>query len=221
MARFNKDGAVVYNTYQMYVLENRSSSGFTDMARYLMDGVSKMKRHMDIAREKDFIIGLKLVRGAFLHTDPDVEAFSPSKQSTDENYDTGVKFLLGEPDTPAGATGKPWSAEVMLATHNQASVDSALSLWRSKTPKEEANGGVKSLAFAQLMGMADEVSLGLVRERKGGRPVGVYKYTIWGSFEECLLYMLRRAEENRDAVARTRGTAWEVVREVGRRVFFV
>ncbi|KAH6892954.1 FAD-linked oxidoreductase-like protein [Thelonectria olida] len=228
MARFNKDRAVVYNTYQMY----------------LKKGVSKMIRHLKTSKERGFVIGLKLVRGAYLHTEPNPSSLNSSKENTDESYDNGVRFLLGaELDAAKYGTStatslergeKPWAAEVMLATHNQASVDNALSLWRGSThPPRVTNrngGNVRSLAFAQLMGMADEVSLGLVSERKGNGtsdheadsseplpPIGVYKYTIWGSFEECLLYMLRRAEENQDAVARTRGSAMEVLREVGRR----
>jgi proline dehydrogenase len=200
-----------------------------------------MIRHIKTSQERGFTIGLKLVRGAFLHTEPNVSSVNSSKENTDASYDNGVRFLLGvELDSAKygtmslGPREKPWAAEVMLATHNQASVDNALSLWRrsANSPRgPNGNGGnVRSLAFAQLMGMADEVSMGLVSERKeSGRsdqevassealpPIGVYKYTIWGSFEECLLYMLRRAEENQDAVARTPGTAMEVLREVGRR----
>ena len=120
---------------------------------------------------------------------------------------------------------------IMLATHNLASVQRALSLWSnggaSANIPNASGGTVQSLAFAQLMGMADEVSLRLVsdiekhgleeRENLALPSIDVYKYTIWGSFEECLLYLLRRVEENQDAVMRTRGTAWEVLREVGRR----
>lgn len=195
-----------------------------------------MIKHIQISRDQGFTIGIKLVRGAYLHVESDPSALHTSKQNTDDCYDNSVKFLLGgdigiaDMDT---ASTRPWNADIVLATHNDVSVKKALDLWKAggtlrKTPN--ANGGtVQSLSFAQLMGMADEVSLGLVTQRqeltaelvdKASLPeVGVYKYTIWGSFEECLLYMLRRAEENRDAVARTRGTALEVLREVWKRAF--
>lgn len=209
-----------------------------------------MIKHLKISRDQDFTIGLKLVRGAYLHVEPNASTLHSSKEHTDECYDNGVKFLLGgtlekgsydtEVASHLKSGSRPWNAEVMLATHNQASVDKALSLWKHggislrKVANDNA-GMVQSLSFAQLMGMADEVSLGLVSERtditrshessdatvptQSMPPIGIYKYTIWGSFEECLLYMLRRAEENQDAVARTRGTAIEVAREVARRVF--
>ncbi|KAH7136402.1 FAD-linked oxidoreductase-like protein [Dactylonectria macrodidyma] len=234
MSKFNTGGkAVIYNTYQMY----------------LKSGVNKMIKHLKVSKDQGFTIGLKLVRGAYLHVEPNVSALHDSKEDTDNGYDDAVKFLLGGTleegsyDTDGAAAlkvsgSKPWNAEIMLATHNQASVDKALSRWKVSghtlpTMKSPNGGTVQSLSFAQLMGMADEVSLGLVSEGKESKvseyekssgsseslpPIGVYKYTIWGSFEECLLYMLRRAEENQDAVARTRGTAVEVVREIGRRV---
>lgn len=43
----------------------------------------------------------------------------------------------------------------------------------------------------------------------------MFKYVVWGSTEECVLYLLRRAEENRDAVERsslTRQALWEELR---------
>lgn len=31
----------------------------------------------------------------------------------------------------------------------------------------------------------------------------MFKYVVWGTTEECMMYLLRRAEENRDAVERS------------------
>ena len=195
-----------------------------------------MIRHIQISKDQGFTIGIKMVRGAYIHTEPNPTMIHTSKENTDNCYDDAVKYLFGQKisghEPQISQEGKPWNAEVMLATHNLASVQKALSLWRNSDGLKDSphqNGGmVQSLSFAQLMGMADEVSLELVSkikehnlqqaQEKAALPeIGVYKYTIWGSFEECLLYMLRRAEENQDAVARTRSTAWEVGKEIGRR----
>ncbi|KAF4962751.1 hypothetical protein FSARC_9199 [Fusarium sarcochroum] len=224
MSKFNRNGrATIYNTYQMY----------------LKEGTSKMIKHVKHSQEHGYTIGIKMVRGAYIHVEANPSAIHNSKQNTDDCYDNSVKFLLGgKIDNPeSGSTAgqkQPWNADIVLATHNDASVQKALSLWRTggalkDTPN--ANGGtVQSLSFAQLMGMADEVSLALVADKKDHSwtsdsvpkeslpTVGVYKYTIWGSFEECLLYMLRRAEENQDAVARTRGTAVVTLKELFRRI---
>jgi len=47
----------------------------------------------------------------------------------------------------------------------------------------------------------------------------VYKYLVWGSVGECMRYLVRRAEENRDAVQRTVESRKALVRELQRRVF--
>nr|XP_036579207.1 proline dehydrogenase [Colletotrichum truncatum]KAF6786693.1 proline dehydrogenase [Colletotrichum truncatum] len=210
MSKLNCDGRTcVFNTYQMY----------------LKSGLTKLRTHLNYSSDKNFNLGIKLVRGAYLHTEPERALLQDSKKATDVAYDTAVKFLISP-----SASGKPWSADVMLATHNSESAWKAMSLYTDLVKsKTTTRGGVKSLAFAQLMGMADEVSLKLVSEIKrlglqtagagGGKAnpfpaVGVYKYSVWGSLEECLLYMLRRAEENKDAVARSRQTARAMILEL-------
>lgn len=54
-----------------------------------------MIKHLKISRDQDFTIGLKLVRGAYLHVEPNASTLHSSKEHTDECYDNGVKFLLG------------------------------------------------------------------------------------------------------------------------------
>lgn len=134
-------------------------------------------------------------------------------------------LIRGTPLTSSPATTTPWTAEVMLATHNTASVEKAMTLYQSRT---HANQPVQKLVFAQLMGMADEISMKLAADiqamkadaQKPGSDVSVYKYSVWGSLEDCLLYMLRRAEENQDAATRSRVTAGLMMREIGERMRF-
>jgi hypothetical protein len=135
---------------------------------------------------------------------------------------------------------KSYPAEVVLATHNTHSVEKALALYRAQR-NLAGKQPMQKLVFAQLMGMADEISMKLASDIQGNRivepaalneqaekkqvhqaetGVSVYKYTVWGTFEECLLYMLRRAEENQDAVARSRVTAGLMLKEVGNRLAF-
>ena len=45
-----------------------------------------------------------------------------------------------------------------------------------------------------------------------------YKYLVWGTTGECMKYLLRRAQENKDAVSRTREGRDEMAKEAGRRV---
>lgn len=175
-----------------------------------------------------------MVRGAYLHTELDKQSLHISKQQTDEAYDNAVRFLLRE------ESNITWQADVMLATHNAKSVRQAFELYTStyKSTKEnrELKPQICGVTFAQLMGMADEVSMDLVNKIERAKKkdstkhltevdntnsyprLGVYKYTAWGSLRDCLLYILRRAEENKDAAARTQDTALAILRELRSRV---
>ena len=81
------------------------------------------------------------------------------------------------------------------------------------------------VAFGQLQGMADEISCELVAASKDVAPESqgsfkpqAYKYLVWGSTGECMRYLLRRAEENRDAVERTRNGRDAMAAELWRRM---
>lgn len=192
------------------------------------------------------------MRGAYIHVEPRRHLIHDSKAETDRSFDDAVQYLLKQ-RTPIATQTKvasaqvsesvsgsgPWTADVMLATHNTQSVMRALVDFE-EAQKNSPNSadvhpavyarthGVQRLLFAQLMGMADEVSMDLVERTARNRPtdklslptLGVYKYSVWGSMSECLLYMLRRAEENRDAAARSRETASAILRELVRRLGF-
>ncbi|KAG9960095.1 FAD-linked oxidoreductase, partial [Aureobasidium melanogenum] len=215
MRHFNtSQRALVLNTYQMY----------------LNSSAEKLRSHLDHSIKHGYILGIKMVRGAYLHTEIDKQSLHVSKQQTDEAYDDTVRFLLRE------GSGAAWKADVMLATHNAKSVRQAFDLYTSiyMTSKEDyrLRPQVCGVAFAQLMGMADEVSMELVNKIEQAKKqestkqmtevkstniyprLGVYKYTAWGSLRDCLLYILRRAEENKDAAARTQDTAFAILREL-------
>jgi len=72
--------------------------------------------------------------------------------------------------------------------------------------------------------MADEVSCDLVqagRVESGETKVDIpkaYKYLVWGTTGECMKYLLRRAQENKDAVQRTRDGRNAMAAELVRRV---
>lgn len=126
-------------------------------------------------------------------------------------FDAPVRPLL---------TGKKAKVDLVVASHNKESVDKVLALRRSMTAEE---CGVGELVFAQLMGMADELSLGLVVEglrkiQDDDFDMKVYKYAVWGSTKECVRYLLRRAEENKEAVARSSENRKAVMEEVWRRI---
>ncbi|KFY03247.1 hypothetical protein O988_01624 [Pseudogymnoascus sp. VKM F-3808] len=82
------------------------------------------------------------------------------------------------------------------------------------------------LVYGQLQGMADEVSCELVQrgmEVENGEAAKTvvpqaYKYLVWGTTGECMKYLARRAQENKDAVERTREGRDLMAKEAFRRV---
>lgn len=76
--------------------------------------------------------------------------------------------------------------EIMIATHNEQSVELALQTMRqhSLSPTQT------SVYFGQLLGMSDHISFAL-----GQAGYQVYKYVPYGEVREVVPYLVRRAAE--------------------------
>ena len=203
--------AIVYGTYQAYL---RSTPAI-------------LAKHLAIAQKEGFTLGVKLVRGAYLSSDPR-ESFWDTKKETDKAFDgiseALIKRQYNDVLTPSDRSSKEFpNVSLLLASHNHQSVRKAMSIRKAQT-----NAGAKKidLAFGQLMGMADEVSCELALARRDLGPQNesrdegpkVFKYLVWGSVGECMKYLLRRAEENRDAVLRARESRTALKVELRRRI---
>ncbi|KAK3392859.1 FAD-linked oxidoreductase-like protein [Podospora didyma] len=211
MRKYNTpDHAVVYGTYQAYLKATPTI----------------LSDHAAIAAKEGFTLGVKLVRGAYLGSDPR-HLIHDTKADTDAAYDGIAEALLREqwaepllaPESNKSARFP--NVNMVLASHNRDTVLKARAILESGA----RNGGRDNdVAFAQLQGMADEVSCELVsstpRRNAATPPVkpAAYKYLVWGTTGECMKYLLRRAQENRDAVQRTRSGRDAMRAELLRRV---
>lgn len=163
----------VYNTYQCY----------------LTDVHGRMAEDLQRARQEGYAFGAKLVRGAYMVLERRragergyVSPIWDTKAQTDAAYDAAVASLL-----PAV---RDEGAEVMVATHNQRSVEAAVA--------GVAAAGLSpacGVSFGQLLGMADHLTFTL-----GPHGYGAFKYTPFGAVEEVVPYLLRRAQENSDVL---------------------
>lgn len=222
MRKYNKKipgKAVVYCTYQAY-----------------LKAASKiLAEHISIARKENFTLGIKLVRGAYLHSDPR-HLIHDTKADTDMTYDGIAESVIRRQyntvlQPAAGEFSQPFpSVSLVLACHNLLSVRKAHAIRCHQAADNESR---IDMVYAQLQGMADEISCELVQAARLGFDAKVdpgvqkakavdvpqaYKYLVWGTTGECMKYLLRRAQENQDAVQRTRegrnAMVWELFRRL-------
>lgn len=206
--------AVVYGTYQAYLRSTPAT----------------LARHLAIAHEDGFILGVKLVRGAYLGSDPR-HLMWEHKKETDMMYDGIAESLIRreysdilKPHTENTSSHQFPEVNLVLASHNRASVK------RAKLIRNEQvrNGDTMiDMAYGQLLGMADDISCDLVHDgriHRNGLMMGVnrdlskaYKYLVWGTVGECTKYLVRRAQENQDAASRTEDTRKAMASELRRR----
>ncbi|KAF2644017.1 proline oxidase-like protein [Massarina eburnea CBS 473.64] len=201
MRKFNRNGkALIWNTYQAYLKRTPAV----------------LAEHLDAAAKHGFTLGLKVVRGAYILSDPR-SLIHDSKEDTDAAYNAIAQGALRHHIGDFGASRPFPDVDLLLASHNR---DSLLGAHRLHQQRLAAGLPTVQVTYAQLHGMSDDVSFSLLQERGvDGEAPDVYKCSTWGSMGECLGYLVRRAVENRDAVLRTRDELVALRREVGRRLF--
>lgn len=175
MARFNKADVVVYNTYQLYR---------HDRLQYLKETLVK-------ARQENFKVGAKLVRGAYMEKERERAAkmnyASPvqkDKEASDRDYDLAVQFCIENINEMALCAG----------THNE---NSSLKLAELMMQKGLSTSD-KRVFFSQLLGMSDHISYNLAQAG-----YNVAKYVPYGPVKEVLPYLIRRAQENTSVKGQT------------------
>ncbi|KAI9746890.1 MAG: hypothetical protein M4579_007566, partial [Chaenotheca gracillima] len=159
MRRYNTNRsarrAVIYNTYQAYLKATPSI----------------LSQHLSIARKDGFTLGVKLVRGAYLGSDPR-HLINDTKEQTDQTYD-GISDGLIQRSHNSVLRPTPGESEdfprvsVVLASHNRTTVRAAQALREAQAQKTNGNTeNTIDLVYAQLQGMADDVSCELVQARR-------------------------------------------------------
>lgn len=175
MRKFNKKRAIVFATLQMY--------------RH--DRMPYLRRIFDDAVAKDYIAGVKFVRGAYMEEERAravalgyVDPICKDKKATDDNYDMGVCFVMDYLER----------FEMFMGTHNE---ESNYKLAKLMDKKGIAHNDSR-IFFAQLLGMSDNISFNLAHEG-----FNVTKYVPYAPVRDVLPYLLRRAEENTSVAGQT------------------
>lgn len=169
---------------------------------YLKHSMDIIKMEEQLAKTHNYRVGLKLVRGAYIHAEPDRNVIHNTKEDTDACYDSGIQYVLKDlQDNSERAT----LGHLVVASHNARSSKLA-----SDLINQSQNTVFKSnVVLGQLLGMADDVTFDLITNQ---RVKNIIKYVPWGPPVETKDYLLRRLQENGDAVRSDNG--WPLVKNV-------
>lgn len=189
MDTFNKDRAVVFNTIQHYR---------HDRLRFLKDSY-------EAAVERNFILGAKLVRGAYMEKERKraeeqgyPSPIQPDKESCDRDYNAGVEFCIGHLDR----------IFLIVASHNEYSNLLATQLLQQRSlPLRHPH-----VHFSQLYGMSDNITFNLAHAG-----CSVSKYLPFGPIEDVIPYLMRRAQENSSVKGQTGRELALIRKELARR----
>jgi proline dehydrogenase len=189
MEHYNKIKAVVYNTFQLY--------------RH--DRYDFLKASYTQAQRKGYLLGAKLVRGAYMEKERARAAekghpspIQPNKEATDKDYDAAALFCLGHLDGIA----------LFLGTHNEASCLFAAKYMQG----HNIPANTDRVYFSQLYGMSDNISFNLAHEG-----FHVAKYLPYGPVKDVLPYLMRRAQENTSVAGQTGRELSLIAKEIKRR----
>jgi proline dehydrogenase len=189
MDTFNKDRCVVYNTIQHYR---------HDRLQFLIDS-------HEAAKERGFILGAKLVRGAYMEKERKraeemnyPSPIQPDKEASDRDYNNGVRFCMDHLDRIA----------LIVASHNEQSNMLAVQLLQEKNlPNNHPH-----VHFSQLYGMSDNITFNLAHAG-----CSVSKYLPFGPIEDVIPYLMRRAQENTSVGGQTGRELLLINKELKRR----
>ncbi len=175
MEKYNHEKAIVFNTYQMY----------------RTDRLDVLKKDHARALEKNFFLGAKFVRGAYMERERRRAAkmgypspIHPDKPSTDKAYNDALTFSVEHLDR----------INIFNGTHNEESCHHLMKLMdKHKVAKDD-----QRIWTSQLYGMSDHISFNMAHAG-----YNVVKYMPYGPVKSVLPYLVRRAEENTSIAGQT------------------
>jgi proline dehydrogenase len=189
MQQFNCNSPIIYNTYQLY----------------RKDKLISLLSDAGMARTQRFILGAKLVRGAYMDKERDrsLQMNYPSKvhdtkADTDKAYNEALKRCIEQLDVVA----------IVAGTHNEESCMQLVQLMKAAgLPRDHSR-----VYFSQLLGMSDNLSFNLA-----DAGYNVAKYVPYGPVQAVMPYLFRRAKENTSIAGQTGRELRLILKEKKRR----
>lgn len=189
MEMYNKNEVIVYNTLQFY--------------RH--DRLEFLKQSYQKAVEKNYHLGVKLVRGAYMEKERERaqqfnynDPIQPNKEASDEDYNEALQFCVKHIDRIAICAG----------THNEESCR----VLAEMMAEANLNNNDRRIYFSQLFGMSDNLSYNLANAG-----YNVAKYLPYGPVKAVMPYLFRRAQENTSAKGQAGRELTLILKEMKRR----
>lgn len=189
MSRYNKEGAMVFNTYQLYRTET----------------LINLHHAFNNARDNNYFLGAKLVRGAYMEKEREraLKMGYPSpihinKEATDKAFNDALLYCVKNIER----------ISFMCGSHNEYSNLYLAQLMNEHNIRRDD----PRVWFAQLYGMSDNISFNLAKS--GYR---VAKYVPYGPVRAVMPYLFRRAAENTSVAGQSSRELTLIRKELKRR----
>lgn len=168
MEKYNKEKAIVYNTFQMY----------------RVDRLDFLKKSFLRAKSKNYVLGAKVVRGAYMEKERERAAIlgkpspiQPDKQSTDRDFDAAIEYCLRNVE----------KISCCVASHSEDSTMKAVKMMEELNIRKNH----PHVFFSQLYGMGEHITFNLAT-----CGYNATKYMPYGPVQDVIPYLIRRADEN-------------------------
>ena len=189
MEIYNKKIHIIFLTHQCY----RTGT------------LSKIKENFKRAKQNKFLLGIKLVRGAYMEKERErakkynyESPIQPTKSDTDLEFDNSVKFCVDNID----------NISIWVGSHNEFSSMQLVKIMKEKKIKSNDN----RIWFSQLYGMSDNISFTLA-----DMGYNVVKLIPFGPIEKTIPYLIRRANENSSVKGQSNRQFTLIKNEINRR----
>jgi proline dehydrogenase len=175
MLQYNKEKAIIFNTYQLY----RS------------DKLEHLKRDIQWAIANQVQLGAKIVRGAYVEKENEYarkhQLNSPihkTKQDTDQDFNKAIEYCIHNINY----------VSLCCASHNEFSNQLLIQLLQ----KNNISLDHPNISASQLQGMSDNITYNMAQFG-----VKMSKYLPYGPVKEVIPYLIRRSQENTSVEGQT------------------
>ena len=189
MEKYNRDKCIVFNTFQLY--------------RH--DRLAYLQGQIDKAAKGKYVLGAKLVRGAYMEKEraraKEMGYKSPihkNKKEVDEDFNKAVNICLDHLD----------NLYVCVASQSELSNKLAMEFIEKKKIAHDN----PRILFSQLYGMGDNMTFNLAK-----LGFNATKYLPYGPVKDVIPYLIRRAQENTSVAGQTTRELALIVKEMKRR----